>query len=858
MGSAAATPGSAPGILPPMSTGQTQANPEPAARTLPRWSLTVVAGLHALIFAWAGSKLPWSEWSSFTIICYVLAVGHALTAGSAALKLRALAPIWRVSSVLGLIVLGWLAWELTSAASYLAGLYGSLGEGIGAGLMALIGLVALLSLPISAWGLAVTWRRSYNTGALAATGVLMCVWTLGALRQAQDGHAQLVPLPGEFELHDRHDPSVQNDAIEAPLLAALGEQIESWRVLTPVPTEGPVRKVEGGYRHAKLRVPSLFTTAPIACVPDLESSESVAVLTYLVMSEDPPARPTVEAPVEPVSRCIRAAPDQLIGAIVQHIKSEALSAPVKIDIISGVGPLHSRVPALDMFSLRPGLDGVCDEHHCLMPWQLVALNQFTANEPLPFVPDFRVGVSAVELRAVLGFEVPEQVLKWDREQRSPRRLEQLIEKGKQTARPADADAWRLLDGLTRIETLSYMVTRNGLFMAMVRMHERNVRMSQHRLDTARESADIHIAKAQLDDGRFRYTLDPFTGEQETRNWNLPRQAGTTLVMCELGNDERRTRRVAGLSLKFMASHARESGDVLALTKRRRAEQADLGSTALPAIAFARCREQVGDKHDRLIAGMSRFLLAMQREDGSFYPLYDLDAGQVIDGPEPMYAGGQAVFALSLAEKLALDHPSAAAAAGLPGADVLHEAVERAMAFYTGPYWATFVRDFFWLEENWHCLAARASLEHHRNDAYERYCIDYMTYKARLVLDEQADVAREFHGGYSFGNILTPVNTPAAGFGEGMAAAIALKQARGEDISADVEQMRTVIEFLLRQQWTKDNCFACTPRRTVIGGFSESMSAPEIRIDYTQHAWSALGHGGDWIYDSLPQKAPGEE
>jgi hypothetical protein len=224
----------------------------------------------------------------------------------------------------------------------------------------------------------------------------------------------------------------------------------------------------------------------------------------------------------------------------------------------------------------------------------------------------------------------------------------------------------------------------------------------------------------------------------------------------------------------------------------------------------------------------------------------------------MYAGGQAVFALSLAEKLALDHPSAAAAAGLPGADVLHEAVERAMAFYTGPYWATFVRDFFWLEENWHCLAARASLEHHRNDAYERYCIDYMTYKARLVLDEQADVAREFHGGYSFGNILTPVNTPAAGFGEGMAAAIALKQARGEDISADVEQMRTVIEFLLRQQWTKDNCFACTPRRTVIGGFSESMSAPEIRIDYTQHAWSALGHGGDWIYDSLPKKAPGEE
>jgi hypothetical protein len=397
-----------------------------------------------------------------------------------------------------------------------------------------------------------------------------------------------------------------------------------------------------------------------------------------------------------------------------------------------------------------------------------------------------------------------------------------------------------------------------MFISLLRMHQREVRLSQKRLDQAREAADIHIAKAQLKDGRFRYTLDPFTGEQETKNWNLPRQAGTTLVMCELGNDAHRTRRTASRSLNFMAKHAREAGDLIPLIKQRRHEQADLGSTALPAIAFARCREHVGAKHDPLFAGMTRFLLAMQREDGSFYPLYDVAAGAVIDGPEPMYAGGQAVFALSLAEKLAMDEPDVAAAAGLPTAQVLHEAVERAMGFYTGPYWATFVRDFFWLEENWHCLAARASLEHHRSDAYERFCIDYMTYKARLVLDEQADVAREFHGGYSFGNILTPVNTPAAGFGEGMAAAMALKQARGEDVSADIEQMRSVIEFLLRQQWNRDNCFACTPRRTVIGGFSESMSAPEIRIDYTQHAWAALGHGGDWIYDELPAKAPGEE
>jgi hypothetical protein len=56
-------------------------------------------------------------------------------------------------------------------------------------------------------------------------------------------------------------------------------------------------------------------------------------------------------------------------------------------------------------------------------------------------------------------------------------------------------------------------------------------------------------------------------------------------------------------------------------------------------------------------------------------------------------------------------------------------------------------------------------------------------------------------------------------------------------------MRAVLRFLVRQQWNPDTCFACTPNLPVVGGFSESMTAPEVRIDYTQHAWAALGHGG---------------
>lgn len=839
-----------------MTTAQAEPRSSETARPLPRGSLTLVAGVHAWLFAWAADALPWTEWSGFAIACYVLAAGHTLTAIAAALGSRLLAPIWRVSSVLGLCMLGWLAWELSSSAAYLAGLYGELGEGIGAGLLAVIGLAALPTLPLSCWGLAATWRRSFNFGLATATPVLLTIWTLGALNQAEQAHARLLPLPGEFEPGRFGDVEHVANMLEIELFEALSVTPGNWGELPEIPVEGPSRKRDGSGR-AKLRVPSLMTSEPIACVPDPEASEGVAVITFLALRGKPSAKSKL-APVEVLSRCIRAAPDELDEAIAQAITAESARGPVAIDVIRGVAAMRSRSPTLDTFALRPGLDGVCDEDHCLMPWQLVALGQFIVNEPLPFVPDFRYGISPVELRAALGFEVPEEVRAWDREQRHPQRLATLIEAGKATPRPPGADSWRLLDGLTRIETLSYVVMPDGVFTSMVRMHPRKLPLSARRLDYGRELAEAHIAEAQLRNGQFRYTLDPFSGKQQNKSWNLPRQAGTTLVMCELGRNQERSKWVATRSLDFMAKHARPAKDgVIALTKRRAAVEPRSASTALPAIAFSSCRPRVGQTHDRLIAGLTRFLLTMQKPDGSFYPLLDLDSGAPIDGPEPMYAGGQAIFALSLAEKLALDEPEVAAAAGFPSAEVLTEAVERAMNFYTGPYWDLFVRDFFYLEENWHCLAARASLEHHRNDAYERYCIDYMTYKSRVVLDHESGVASEFIGGYSLGNILIPVNTPAAGFGEGLAAAMALKSARGESLDADRESMGLVVQFLLRQQWTPVSCFACAPDGVALGGFSESMGAAEIRIDYTQHAWAALGHGGEWVYEELPERLPGD-
>jgi hypothetical protein len=188
------------------------------------------------------------------------------------------------------------------------------------------------------------------------------------------------------------------------------------------------------------------------------------------------------------------------------------------------------------------------------------------------------------------------------------------------------------------------------------------------------------------------------------------------------------------------------------------------------------------------------------------------------------------------EQLARKQPSA----HWPGQPQLAAAIDRAMDHYGRSYWPKPLRSLFYIEENWHCLAARAALASHRHDDYERFCLDYVRFKARLILDQSA--SREHVGGYGLSDMFPPHSTATAGFGEALAAALHVAHARGDDLTEQQSTLRSVLGFVARHQWTAENCFACGARREAIGGFSESSASPSIRIDYVQHAMAALGHG----------------
>ena len=660
-----------------------------------------------------------------------------------------------------------LSVEWWSGMAYLWGLQGSLGRGSWPVLFALWGLFLVLTLPLGLWASSPVNKHIWSLGWRAYMGVLLAC-----------GVAALSWLSSYYM--GRATPAVVGITDEK-LAAALSS------------LRGIARRLPKGSEPA----PSLLTIERVQCAEAPSGAGVTLVATFVARA----------APAHPISRCFQhPSLKGAVSALRAALLEGARRGPVKIDLVTGWQRLSRRHAWLDALKLRPGLDGVCSEADCVMPWQLLAHGAFSTHRPVHFIPDLQFGAAPDQLRQAVG-----------------------------------AGAGSDLAGLLRLTTSSYVLDlaqRKAPLTPLVRMRRRHLDVTSKVLERAARDAEAYVLSAQLPDGKFRYTLDPMSGAADTQSFNLARQAGTTLVLCELGAARVEVERAIEKGLLAFRDFERHSGDLLALTHDAAASLARLSESALPLVSLLGCGRRVGASTEASVAGLSKFVLELQRDDGGFAPALDLHTGQVQPGPEPLYAAGQAVLGLVLLEQRQQAHPSPV----LPPHEIVHAAVERAMEFFATEYWSHPLTDFFFLEENWHCLAARAALGVHRHPGYEKFCLDYVSFKSRLILEREQGIDADFDGGFGFGNVVPPHNTGAAGFGEALAAALAVRRAQGRPDPAGEQLLARVLGFLLRQQWSRDNCFACaTP--LVIGGMSEHTHSALTRIDFAQHAWAALGHGG---------------
>ncbi|MDX2053569.1 MAG: hypothetical protein SFV15_14310 [Polyangiaceae bacterium] len=723
-----------------------------------RLGVTLICLLEAPVFIWGAGKLPWGSAHVFVSACWVLGALHAATALCAIFgRPTWLRLSWRALAYASLGALAGATWAIFTSAWYLATLYRSLGPGVAAALVAVWGLLVLLTLPLACWGLAVTRRgAAVNLRRLGALALALAFVCWGTASWAHS--AQATPRPT--------DPTEVERVIRTALKGSTGNVSA-----TPLAHLGPAK-----------------------CPHSPAERELTLLVTFVA-----------RAGAQPHTACLQAnSPAALARELEPLLSTQAERFPMAFDWVSATQPLDAKLSWIDLFKLRPGLDGVCDGGRCLVPWQLVARDRFMS-AALGFDADARVGVDANELRRDLG------------------------------------SAEGTLSGLTRIETQSWVVGRDGALHPLKRGREVRRALDQSMLNGASERAKSYVVKAAQPDGGFRYFAQPFSGEEEAQSRSVARHAGTTLAFCELGGTDVLASEIAKKALAYLVAYATDIRDMTALPTPGTA-QASLNNLALPLAAFLRCRPLVGRQFDRTIARLARALLHVQQSDGSFAPGMDVTRGEPLRGAKALYAEGQAVLALVWLEQLLIgEQRSTEALVGFPQLPKVQEAVGRALDYVSQKYWAHPLRNFFFLEENWHCLAARAALTVHRNDGYERFCLDYVRFKSRLVL-AAGDVDAGLEGGYGIGTLSLPHTTATAGLGEALAAAIAIKRVRKEPVDADLALMRQVLGFLVMTQWNDDNCFACAQPVAALGGFSRHLASPGIRIDYVQHAWAAIGHG----------------
>ncbi|HWB81682.1 MAG TPA: hypothetical protein VG755_42260 [Nannocystaceae bacterium] len=692
----------------------------------PRWSLAVPSSGIAVALAWAAAVLPWHGGTSFGIATWVLALAHATTVVLCVAHSRHRRRAWQVQSFGALAYLSWIAYAVVRSAAQLDALYGELGRGVAIVLFAGGIVLAALLVPTAVWCVATTLRAHAARPAGVGAAIVVLGFAIGIARARAAVVAEA-------------KPGLDRDALVTAL---------------PTMTDGA----------------SAMTSAPAVCAAS--PSERAVTILAAFATDDGAA-----------TACVQADAEAAAIAELQQLLVPARGR-IALDVVTATRPLAEADPVVDLFAIRPGLDGVCEGPRCFAPWQLVALHAFAATAPLELLHELRFGFDP----RVVGVE--------------------------------------RIAGLVRIETASFATDAHG------ELHElHRLRVDDHRSpEQALRAAEDYLARAQQPDGRFEYLLEPFSGESSMEGFSIARHAGTTFVLCELAEDRERARAIATRALAALAAHTHHEGELAMLGDAPGDPPPyDLGDAALGAIAYASCRPLVGDRFDDELAALARFLLAMQRDDGSFHPQYD---GGIVRGPEPLFAVGQAVLALVLLEPMRSDRFP-------PHADIVR-AVQAAMDHVAHDYWSGFGADFFYMEENWHCLAARAALPHHRHDGYERFCLDYARWKSRLVFDASDGVAPDLVGGYGFGNLVLPWTAGSATFGETAAAALAIADARGEDREPIATRLRLALAFLVHHQWKDAECFACSASHPIAGAWSEHPGSPTIRIDHVQHAMAALG------------------
>lgn len=351
--------------------------------------------------------------------------------------------------------------------------------------------------------------------------------------------------------------------------------------------------------------------------------------------------------------------------------------------------------------------------------------------------------------------------------------------------------------------------------------------SQRDVDTALDLAGRYLAGTVKPDGSFIYLYDTYRNEQQ-KGYNILRHAGSVFSMLELYQRKKAPLLLSSSerALAFLASFVRE-GKVSGKPVRFILEgnEVKLGGNALAILAFTEYQKATGDKrYEKTALNLGDWILATQDPDGGFSVHKQFHPGGKVSSFRSEYYPGEAVFALARLHAITGERKwlDAAESGALYQLRVFSKLADSALPH---DHWL-----LYGLGELYGKRPRREFLEG---------AMRFANVIVRAQHTEKNQPYPDWAGGY----YVPPRSAPTATRIEGLNSAYALAVAGGN--RKEAEAIRKAIDrgigYLLRSQVGPETALYCAAPQKSLGAIRESLNSPLVRIDYVQHAISALIH-----------------
>ena len=346
------------------------------------------------------------------------------------------------------------------------------------------------------------------------------------------------------------------------------------------------------------------------------------------------------------------------------------------------------------------------------------------------------------------------------------------------------------------------------------------------------AAARHLARGVSAEGRFRYLINVPTN-QTISGYDWPRHAGATYFLAQAAEH---AHKIGAEDAVVLDRAALKAATLLATSAFvpcgahrciGEGDSLEIGSIALTTVAFAEiASSNLDTSFKQLVRSLADTIVSMQREDGEFRHEIHRD-GTMVDVQLP-YFSGEAALALTRA------HALLGEARYLDGA-------RKSVSWLTGPAWHFFGNRYYFAEEHWTCQVVGETWPNAPNPEALDFCLRWQDFNRSVQLHKE-DCVLDCDGALGVGPLVTPRFTPVASRCEaGVATLDAAMRANTDprETAALRAQIRRSLALLVRQQFHGQLEHLMADPDAIRGGMPGSEVDWQIRIDYAQHAGSAM-------------------